>query len=288
MKPELLTENFKNWLQTLNYTGSIKTSPRYVKEFLNWLNINKINEISEITKTTVKKYFKYLETRKNKCFTGCLSINYLRGNLTSLKQFARYLQQTQNETFEIEISLPVPKTEKQILTKTEIEILYKNCDDNILGYRDKAMLAVYYGCGLRRTEGINLVLKDILFERKVIHVRKGKNNKERYTPMNERVINDLQTYINMAREFLTKNKMETALFLSERGKPITDIGLVKRLERLSKLSGIKKKVGLHSLRHSIATHLLQSGMKLEFVSKFLGHSSLESTQIYTHIKNVEF
>jgi len=285
MKIELLEIGFKSWLQTLNYTGSLKTSPRYVKEFLTWIEKQNIKEIGEITKTSVKKYFKYLETRKNKRFAGCLSLNFLRGNLTSLKQFARYLQQTQNETFEIEISLPVPKSEKQILTKAEIEILYKNCDDNILGYRDKAMLAVYYGCGLRRTEGVNLDVKDILFERKVIHVRKGKNNKERYTPMNERVINDLQTYINTAREFLIREKKENALFVSKNGNRLTGTAINIRLHNLAKKSEINKKIGLHTLRHSIATHLLQSGMKLEFVSQFLGHSSLESTQIYTHIIN---
>ena len=178
MKTELYVESFKSWLQTLNYKSSLKTSPSYIKEFLEWTEKQNINEISEITKVTVKEYFKYLETRKNKRFTGGLSSNSLRSQLTALKQFAKYLQNTQNEILEIEISLPVPKSEREILTKLEIEILYKTCVDNILGYRDKAMLAVYYGCGLRRNEGFNLNLEDILFERKVIYVRKGKNNRE--------------------------------------------------------------------------------------------------------------
>jgi integrase/recombinase XerD len=78
-----------------------------------------------------------------------------------------------------------------------------------------------------------------------------------------------------------------ALFISENGKRLSGNGIINRLQNLTKLAGINKNIGLHTLRHSIATHLLQSGMKLEFVSRFLGHESLESTQIYTHISSCE-
>jgi integrase/recombinase XerD len=294
MKKELLAEGFKNWLKTLNYLSSAKTAPKYAAEFLNWLETNKITELSAINRTIVKRYFDYLQTRKNKRFGGVLSLNNVRAHLTSLKQFARYLQQTQNETLEITITLPVSKTEKQILSKAEIEILYKTTTDSILGYRDRAMLAVYYGCGLRRSEGLALDVKDILFERKVIHVRKGKNYRERFTPMSEGVTMHLHKYIHHARTYMvaersrsmTGEKKETALFVNGNGKRLTGNGIITRLQNLAKVAEINKTIGLHTLRHSIATHLLQSGMKLEFVSQFLGHSTLESTQIYTHIASL--
>ena len=103
--------------------------------------------------------------------------------------------------------------------------------------------------------------------------------------MSEGVITHIYNYINYARVILTRYESEKALFIGEHGKRLTGTTLITRLQKLAKLAEINKKIGLHTLRHSIATHLLQSGMKLEFVSQFLGHSSLESTQIYTHIKS---
>lgn len=283
MKQELLTQGFTNWLLTLNYSSSAKSSPKYAREFLNWLPTQKIVEFSQINRTTVKRYFNYLQHRKNKVFGGVLSLNHVRAHVMALKQFAKYLQQTHNETLNIAIDLPVPKTEKLILTNAEIEILYKSTGDTVLGYRDRAMLGVYYGCGLRRNEGISLNVKDILFERKVIHVRKGKCGRERFTPMSEGVCKHLHAYIHKARLYLTGEKKETALFVNGNGKRLNSNTLLSRLKNLAKAEGINKTIGLHTLRHSIATHLLKSGMKLEFVSKFLGHSTLESTQIYTHL-----
>ena len=158
--------------------------------------------------------------------------------------------------------------------------------NSVLGIRDQAMLAVFYGCGLRLNEGASLEIKDILTERKILHVRKGKHYKERLVPMAEKSYQALKFYIDYARPQLLQDKPTEAVFIdANRGRPMQKQSLYIRIKGLVKRAKIKKKIGTHSLRHSIATHLLKSGMKLERIQQFLGHSSLDSTQIYTHLKN---
>ena len=143
------------------------------------------------------------------------------------------------------------------------------------------MLAIYYGCGLRRNEGVGLDIKDVLTERALLHVRKGKNYKERYVPMTEQVKTDLQHYIELAR--YTQDHSTHALLVSKKRTRITGGTLAKRFKQLLVAAQIHKPATLHTLRHSIATHLLEGGMRLHHISRFLGHSSLSSTQIYVHV-----
>jgi len=163
--------------------------------------------------------------------------------------------------------------------------LYAVTDDNVLGIRDRAMLSVFYGCGLRLQEGASLECSDILHDRKMLYVRRGKGYKERYVPIAEKSYLDIQLYIEQARPELLQRPC-AALFLdANKGRPIHKQSLYLRIKALVRKAGIGKQVGTHSLRHSIATHLLQSGMKLERIKEFLGHAALDSTQIYTHLIN---
>jgi site-specific recombinase XerD len=172
------------------------------------------------------------------------------------------------------------------LTKPEISQLYEATKDNVLGVRDRAMLAVFYGCGLRLNEGASLELKDINAASKILHVRKGKQYKERYVPIAEKNYEELKFYIDYARPQLLQETKTEALFIdANKGRAMHKQSLYIRIKALVRKAKIKKKVGTHTLRHSIATHLLQSGMSLERIQQFLGHSSLDSTQIYTHLVN---
>ncbi len=282
-------ESFKKWLQTLGYAASTAyDSTNYIKDFFFYLKEIGITEIEQIQPETIKNYYQYLQIRSNKRNTGSLSNNYIVCNINALKRFSKYLQVTGKATLDIDLHLRTnPTRTKTILTPAEIKALYKACDNNYLGMRDRAILSIYYGCGLRRNEGVSLDVKDILLKEKLVYVRKGKYYKERYVPITEAVKEDLEQYIYIAREkILTfKNIKTEALFLSIQVKRIHGNSLIVRLRQLLDKTGIHKAIGLHSLRHSIATHLLQSGMTLEEVSSFLGHASLESTQIYTHIAN---
>jgi integrase/recombinase XerD len=153
--------------------------------------------------------------------------------------------------------------------------------------RDRAMLAIFYGCGARRNEGMHLNLEDINWDRKVLHIKKGKRYKERLVPIGKQALSYLQEWVYDYRPLWIRSKKVDALFISERGTRVGGQTLLLRLkivQGLSKDEHLKQKeIGLHSLRHSIANHLLQNGMQLESISKFLGHGSLEPTQIYTHL-----
>jgi integrase/recombinase XerD len=277
---------FKDWLKLLNFEPStVKYAPKKAREFFHWLEQQQIKEIEAINKPVISNYFEYLKTRQNKKKNGKLSKNYLRTHLTALRKLARYLRETGQSSFEVDIKLPgSPHNNITVFTKEETRNLYNACDTDILGMRDRAMLAVYYGCGLRRNEGANLDTNDILFDKNLVYVRKGKNYKERYVPMSAGVKEDLQNYLDFVRPVLAKTA-EKALFLNQYGKRLGSNCMADRLQNLKEKAEIDKEGGLHTLRHSIATHLLQSGMELEKIKRFLGHSSLESTQIYTHIAN---
>ena len=288
---KILLQSFENWLKTLEYAQStVYGSVRYLEDFLIYLQQNNFWEIEQVDKQTIKTYHEYLQTRKNKRQSGSLSQSSITSNINVLRRFSRYLQATGKPYFEVDIKTSVEKEEiRTILTQKEIKVLYKACSNDILGIRDRAMLAVYYGCGLRRNEGISLDVKDILLKEKLVYVQKGKGYRERYVPMSEAVKDDIENYLYVAREKLqviTGTKQE-ALFISMKARRIHGNSFIRRLHKLAATAQINKDIGLHTLRHSIATHLLQSGMDLENVSKFLGHQSIESTQIYTHIANVE-
>lgn len=261
---KLLTESFTQWLEIIGYAETtVYCSPRYVERFLEYAENKGCKEITDIDNKLIKSYFEYLSTRKNKVRGGGLSQNYMRGNLNALKRFSKYLRDSRNENLDIPIEIPQKTPEKEILTKAEIRALYKATEETILGYRDKAMLAIYYGCGLRRSEGIALNVRDIMFSQQKIYVIKGKNYRERYVPITPEIAKDLKAYIENARPYLLKNLTEHALFLSMRGKRINSQSMLIRIKKLTELAEITKEIGFHSLRHSIATHLLQSGMPLE-------------------------
>jgi integrase/recombinase XerD len=160
-----------------------------------------------------------------------------------------------------------------------------------MALRDKAMLTIYYGCGLRRNEGLHIELNDIFWDKQLLYVSKGKNNKERFVPISKAGLKHLENYLYDARPLLIKDHKEELFFINERGKPMQGQMMLLRLDQLvtrtENITLQEKEIGLHTLRHSIATHLLSNGMKLEKIKDFLGHSSLESTQIYTHLVEEE-
>ena len=285
---KLLLQGFERWLKTLEYADStVYASTNYLRDFFTWLTGQGIVKLNRINKQIIKVYYGYLQERKNKTQSGGLSQNYIISNINALRRFSKYLQVTGKQTIEIDLQVPaIHENNRIILTGREIKALYKACNNDLLGIRDRAMLSIYYGCGLRRNEGLSLDVSDILLKERLVYVQKGKGYRERYVPMSESVKEDLQNYIYVARERLLNlksDRKEPALFLSVRVKRMHGNSMILRLQKLVEIAGLPLETDLHTLRHSIATHLLQSGMNLESVSRFLGHRSLESTQIYTHL-----
>jgi integrase/recombinase XerD len=275
-----LEASFKEYLTIRGYSEhSIYNLPHFVREFLDGIEKNGLS-LDTLSHQEIEAYFIELEHRANHRREGGVSLCYVHKHVQAVKLFSLYLKQTEQYFFEVDRKRQREEAPARIiLTQEEIKRLYEATESSPLRLRDRAMLSLYYGCGLRRNEGVNVEVTDLLLDQGLLYVKKGKKDKERYVPMSAGVISDLQHYLSKAR-IQTK---ESILLLSEKGKPLQGQSHLKRLKHLLQKAQINKPAGLHSLRHSIATHLLKEGMSLKHIAKFLGHESLESTQVYTHI-----
>lgn len=277
---------FTDWLGILGYAEATqKGIPERLSEFMNWLTEKDIRSIYEIDQFHIDTFLGEQETRPNKRRGGGLSASYLNKYIRALKLWNFFLAQT--NTAHLELTLDYYEANPElptILTEKEITKLYNTCTDDVYGLRDRAILGLYYGCGLRRSEGVDVDVPDVQFSRGLLYIRKGKGNKERYVPLAGKVAEDLRWYLIEARPKLLKENKSPSLLISQRSRRPQGQSLALRLAGLVEKAGIHKEVGLHSLRHSIATHLLRNGMPLSEIQRFLGHASLESTQIYTHLK----
>ncbi len=291
-----LKNEYAVWLNTLGFSSGVVTDYRdRVRDFFEWLESRNLNQINAVNQKHITQYFDFLQNRPNKRKAGALSTSHLNHNFLAIDKLLEFLHQMGMSQAPTPTNYRIkPDKEQRIkniqpLTKEEIKTLQANISNAFLDMpfkireakqeQLKIIFALYYGCGLRRNEGYKLTVNDIDFDKKTIFVRQGKNYKDRIIPMNTSVCKALEHYIYNYRNLLKlKHKR---LFTS------TTNTLSKSLQHLHSITECEtiqsKKITLHILRHSIATHLLQNGMSIESIALFLGHSSLESTQIYTHL-----
>lgn len=305
---QYIEKSFKEWLEVLGYSWQgVYYMPIQVRGLLNWLERQNKTDLQDITTEAITNYY-YHELRGRKNYmrdAGTLGNKHLNKNLQALRKFTEYLRQTGK------LSIPLLNIKQEeiiegkptVLTEEEIQQLYKATEIipdkmkhakprefyEMLNMRDRAMLSIFYGCGLRRNEGYHLNITDINLDSAVVHVTKGKGYKERFVPISRKGVQYITEYLYDARPMLLKDNREDAFFLNHNGKRLGGQMLMICLQSLARKTNNvelqQKEIGLHTLRHSIATHLLSHGMSLEKIKDFLGHSSLESTQIYTHFIN---
>ena len=298
---QYVEKSFREWLDVLGYAPStVYGLPNYVRELFYWLEREGHHQINQIDVPLIKSYYEQLKTRSNQRRGGGLSNSYLNKHLQALYKFAQYLRESGRLLLpELDIDWETDDTQTiEYLTQEEIQQLYaatygynEGTKLEPFNARDRAMLTIFYGCGLRRNEGYHLDLSDINFDRQLIHVRKGKAYKERFVPFNKTNAKYLQEYVYDARPLIINDPKEDAFFISQKSNRMNSMSKAIRLrilqQRTDNIELQQKNVRLHVLRHSIATHLLQNGMSLEKIGRFLGHSSLESTQVYTHLVGIE-
>jgi integrase/recombinase XerD len=180
-----------------------------------------------------------------------------------------------------------PKTGKKLpefLTIKEVDELVQQIDrSKAEGERNLAIIEVLYGCGLRVTELIELKISEIYWKEGFIRVI-GKGNKERLVPLGRIASKHLKVYLNKVRVHQkVTNEFIDHVFLNKNGKKLSRVMVFKIIKRLTELAGIKKNVSPHTLRHSFATHLVEGGADLRAVQEMLGHQSITTTEIYTHL-----
>ena len=291
---KMFVANYKEWLDILGYAESTAYYlPNHLQEFFYYLEQNHIKNINQITTKIVKDYYRELQQRANERQSGALSKSYLNKHQQALKKFKEYLQNHNHKGINIHLKSEKQPTEEKlnILTQSEIKQLFKATEishtEERFKLRDKAILTILYSCGLRRNEAVHLDLSDIFFAKERVFVRKGKNYKERFVPINRKNAEILEDYIYEGRPEFYQSHLSEALFINKNGTRLLGMSFANRLKAIVQATNNKtiteKGITLHILRHSIATHLLQHDVPLESIKIFLGHSSLESTQIYTHL-----
>jgi integrase/recombinase XerD len=283
-----LLTSFQNELRALGYAqGSIKMYPHLLQEFLYRMEQQQVVSVRKIQQSHITGHHEYLEQRPTLYRGGALSGSSISHHLFAVRLFFEFLERTgqlqANPMSALQFPKPVSK-QRTILSRPEINALYAAT----VTHRERAALALFYGCGLRRNEAVTLNINDIHFGTQLLYVREGKGCKRRVIPMSEKVAADLKNYYHQERyNYAIKNKKEEAAFLlNNKGSRMLGLGYDKLLKEIitgSAAAHLKGQVSLHHLRHSIASHLLENGVPIEYVRDFLGHGSLNVTQIYTHI-----
>ena len=246
----------------------------------------------------------YMEFLVNK---GCLSVSDIRDedireflkvrsekektttiahNLTVIKNFHEYLVKEGLVKKDASEFIERPKLRKSLPKTLSIEDVDKLLDvelKTVFDYRNKAMLELIYGTGLRVSELVNLTVNDLDFNNCLIRVM-GKGSKEREIPLGEYSIYYLGLYLEK-RESMLKNRSCDKLFLNNHGLGMTRQGFFKNLKELLRSKGLNEDVSPHTLRHSFATHLLNRGADLRSIQEMLGHSDISTTKIYTHVSD---
>jgi integrase/recombinase XerD len=215
-----------------------------------------------------------------------LSPASIRRNVSAVRSYFKFLMGDGVVVRDPSERLDTPKrwrTLPDVLTVAEIQkLLAAPTMDDPLYFRDRAMLEVAYGAGLRVSEWIGIGVRDALLDEGLVRVF-GKGSKERLVPIGRGAIGALAIYIRELRPRLERTAGQPTLFLNARGEPLSRMGAWKILQKYVKRSGLTKRVYPHTLRHSFATHLLEGGADLRAVQEMLGHADISTTQIYTHV-----
>lgn len=210
--------------------------------------------------------------------------------ISGIKSFFRYLLLNDTITEDPSALLESPRPGvylPEVLSPAEIDKLIKTIDlSRSDGHRNKAMLETLYSCGLRVSELTNLRLTDLFFEEGYIRII-GKGNKERLIPISQHAIEQINIYVKEYRNKMPKidKKSENILFLNRRGRKLTRVMIFTIIKELAKKAGMKKNVSPHTFRHSFATHLYDNGANLRAIQQMLGHESIITTEIYTHLSD---
>ena len=247
----------------------------------------KIKSIENVKNRHIKEYIKSLNTYTYHNIVFEKQNSSINRAVSSVKNYFKYLINNEFLKEDPTKNIIMPKQSKKlpiVLTVDEINKILAdislNKKNNI---RDKAIISVLYSCGIRVSELIDLNLTNLFIEEEIIKVF-GKGKKERIVPIGEVAKNDLMHYIdNIRPEYARKGNSKGVLFLSNRGLPISRKTIWNIIKNAALKSGIDKNISPHTFRHSFATHLLEGGAGLRVVQELLGHSSITTTQIYTHL-----
>ena len=283
-----------------------KSDSRLLKRYMNFIKLEKrmaLNSV-EAYERDLTDFLEYLDSR-GICLTQADSVNVseyvihlsrdknfsdrsLARAISSIRGFFKFLLEDDfiiPEMLEILEPVKLKKALPVFLTYEELQRLFSVVDTSTAsGFRDRTILELFYSSGLRVSELIDLKLGNI-FRKKQLLLVFGKGSKERVVPYSDDAAVYLHEYIDrMRHQLMKKGDFNEYVFLNNRGGKLTRQGIWKKLKEFAALAGITKDISPHKLRHTFATHLLEGGADLRSVQMLLGHSSINTTEIYTHVE----
>jgi len=276
-----LLQRFTDYI-ALEQGLSLRTQEAYGRDldrFAEYADVKGVAAPLDITARTLREYVYHLKDLG-------LSPASIRRNVSALRTYFRFLTGDGVVVRDPSERLETPKRWRElpdVLTVEEVQrlIAAPTLDDTMV-FRDRALLELAYGAGLRVSEWITLGVRDLMLAEGLIRVF-GKGSKERLVPIGRSAIGAVAVYLRELRPRLEKGEGKGILFLNARGRPLTRMGAWKILHGYVERAGITKHVSPHTLRHSFATHLLEGGADLRAVQEMLGHVDIATTQIYTHV-----
>lgn len=281
----MLRVNLKEYIYYLKITknlskNTIVSYERDLLEYLDFIEKNyKIKNINMIEKKHIDNFIRSLSRKK-------ISTKTITRKISSIHSFHKYLLSEKIVSHDVVEKVKKPKTSKNLPTVLNIEEIERFIDaSNGLGkpldLRNRAMVELTYGSGLRVSELLDLKLSDLHLNMNLVNIT-GKGNKERIVPLGEESIYAIRKYLIDGRTKLNP-KDSDIVFLNKNGNKLSRIGFYKIIQNIARKANIHKKMSPHTLRHSFATHLLENGASLRSVQELLGHEDIMTTEIYTHV-----
>lgn len=279
---EALIDSFLSYLKGVkNESGNtIKSYAEDLNQFLEYLKQSKISEpaFKSVDYSILRGFLAHLNERQ-------LSKRTVARKVSAIRTFFKYLVIEGVIEENVALSLKgmrLPKKLPVFLYPAEIEALLSAPANDVLGIRDKAVIELLYATGMRVGELVLLKLKDLNMGTNFIIVF-GKGSRERVVFFGSKAAMSLEEYLKKSRPFLAKDTACDFVFLNKNGTGITDRSIRRIIEKYVKIASLNQKISPHALRHSFATHMLNNGADLKTVQELLGHASLSTTQVYTHV-----
>ncbi|HEY4537513.1 MAG TPA: site-specific tyrosine recombinase/integron integrase [Erysipelothrix sp.] len=262
---------------SLEHTQSEHTEDAYRRDILQFFDYIE-DDYKNVNQNSAYEYLTRLHEQG-------LSSSTIARKISSLRSFYRFLQKNygllQNPFSQVKVKADVQKLPSFLMYR-ELEAVFATCDDSPIGQRNRVMMEFMYACGLRVSELVNLQVQDISLAERVVLIQ-GKGSKQRLSFFYKSFQELLAYYINEVYPILKKGKTHNYLFVNHHGNPISTRGVQMVVAKAGEAAQLKQALHPHMFRHTFATHLLDNGASIRVVQSLLGHASLSTTQIYTHV-----
>jgi integrase/recombinase XerD len=281
-------EKYRQHLTVIRYAAdTIKRYIYFLNRFIAWLEAQGTTEIGGVTKDHVQDYQTHLyETVNSRGEPN--SVFHQNNTLKAIKGLFRYLAEqnylVSDPSRDVSYARTPKRLPRSILTGPEAKkVIHAPNTKTATGYRDRTIIEVFYSTGIRRNELINLELSDVDYHEGFVRINSGKGNKDRVVPIGKIACRYIENYVKGVRPMLVKDPTDNHLFLTINGTKISENRVWQLVKTYSKKTKIKKNITTHTFRHTCATLMLKNKANIRHIQELLGHSSLDSTQVYTSV-----